>query len=107
MASRDHGIRTTNSHVNTSIRNGTVRGWLLNGISAEIVGVTEMKVENVRVFGSGGSGIVVGNNGTVIGCEVRANGGQGISGGTSCKISACTAMDNGTGNGIGVGRGRS
>ena len=79
-----------------------MRGWLGNSVVAETPTATEMHVENVRVFAGGSAGILLGNNGTAKGCEVRGCAGAGISGGASCKIIECTAtgQTGATGNGI-------
>lgn len=98
-------IRLVNAHVNATIRNGTVRGWLSSSVVAETVAGTELHVENLRVFGSGSAGIVLGNNGTAKGCEVRGSVATGISGGTSCKIIECTStgQTGAGGDGINIG----
>jgi parallel beta-helix repeat protein len=61
------GVNVINSHVNFTIRNGTVRGW-------------------------GGFGIALGAKGTADHCQVRGNGADGINGFSSCKLIACTAV---------------
>lgn len=86
------GIQIINNHVNTTIRNGTVRGWLSNSVVASTATSTEMQVENLRVVNGGVVGILLGNNGTAKGCEVRACVGAGISAGLSCKIVECTSV---------------
>jgi parallel beta-helix repeat protein len=85
-------IRLINAHTNATIRNGTVRGWLSSSVLAETAASTEMHVENLRVFNGGSAGILLGNNGTAKGCEVRACVATGIFGGTSCKIIECTSV---------------
>jgi parallel beta-helix repeat protein len=99
------GIRVINAHVNATIRNGTVRGWLSSSVVAETSTCMEMHVENVRVFNGGSAGILLGNNGTAKACEVRGCVAFGISGGTSCKVLECTAVGQTGpgGDGINVG----
>src|SRR5678815_2306816 len=86
------GIRTINAHNNTTIRNGTVRGWLRDSVAAESAACTEMHVENVRVFNGGGAGIFLGDNGTAKGCEVRGCASFGIYGLSLIHISEPTRL---------------
>jgi hypothetical protein len=98
------GVVVAHARHNATIRNGTVRGWLGNGVTYGGADGSDMHVENLRVVNNGGRGIQLAEFGTVKGCEVRANGNHGVSGGSSCKVIDCTVIgQTGSGDGINLG----
>jgi parallel beta-helix repeat protein len=98
------GVVVAHARRNATIRNGTVRGWLGSGVTFGGADGSEMHVENLRVVNNGGRGIQLADYGTVKGCDVRANGNHGISGGSSCKVIDCTVIgQTGSGDGINLG----
>jgi len=77
---------------NTHILNGTVRDWDGHGVQA--FSALNSRVENLRSFSNGGSGISIGSNSTVTACEAYLNGGTGVEAGQNSSIIACTAQAN-------------
>jgi parallel beta-helix repeat protein len=82
---------------NICIRNGSVSGWLYDGIN--LATATNCLVQDLRLSRNGGHGLVVGDACEVIRCAVSMNRGDGIVGGFGCSILNSTTYTNGT-NGI-------
>jgi len=82
---------------NTAIRNGTARAWGGDGVNVN--NSTNNLLENLRVEGNGGRGILAGSASTVTGCTAYFNTGDGILVGGGCTVTGCTAFLN-TGDGI-------
>ena len=100
----DAGVVVAPARHNITIRNGTVRGWPGSGVTYGGADGSQMYVENLRVLNNGGRGIQLADYGTVKGCEVRANGNHGISGGFACKVMDCKVIgQTGSGDGINLG----
>jgi len=89
-ATGQSGIFAPNSCSNVEIRNGTVRGFSLDGVS---LGGGKSRVLNIRAFANQSHGIIVTGNGNQIrGCTTcNTTRGIFIAGGT---LSGCTASDN-------------
>jgi parallel beta-helix repeat protein len=96
-------VRVNTFRANATVRHGSARGWLGSAIAAVSVNSTEFRVEDVRVFNAGGTGIVLGNNGEASHCAARGCVFGGISGGNNCHVTACIAIGTTTGRGITVG----
>jgi len=82
---------------NVAIRNGTVRVWGGDGI--DMLSSLNNLLDNLRIEGNGGRGILAGSVSTVTGCTAFSNSGDGIYAGNGSTITGCTAFSN-TGNGI-------
>jgi len=95
---------TISSLTNITIRNGTVRGWGDEGVDLRTFRADNSAVIDVRASSNAGSGIRIGNSGTVTGCSASFNTGSGISIGDGSTVAGCTASSN-TGTGIVVGVG--
>jgi hypothetical protein len=87
------GIRVSPFARNVTIRNGTIRNWIL-GRGIEAGGASEIVVEDVRATGHGEAGIEVGSNSVVRRCAAFANGNVGINVGANSRVEHCTASDN-------------
>lgn len=82
------------------IRNGVIRSWGAEGITADFSSVI---VENVRLDSNTFSAMIVGSNSIVRNTIATQNGGHGISVGSNSTIIGCTATGNSAGTGILVG----
>lgn len=94
-----HGVRIATGASSITVRNGIVRGFSGDGISAEASNCTEMRVEGVTATSNGGRGIVMGDSGLATDCLARSNTGDGIVGGSACRVAACSATNNAGANG--------
>ena len=116
------GIRAAAGTRHIEIKNGAIRGWGGNGVSA--FSSTDVHAEDLRVDANLNSGLAVGahsivrnttasGNGlngifgdtgtSVIGCTVRNNASSGISLNGASLATDCTAQLNGTGISVGLG----
>lgn len=108
-----NGVSTTVAgHSNIEIRNGSLRGWGLDGIDLATSSASSVRVESIRSFantrnginvaagssissciseGNFGNGIAVGDGSTVIGCVSRSSGVIGILTASGCTLSQCSA----------------
>ena len=86
------GIVVLPGQSNVTIRNGVVRDWGDNGIDAA---GRNCQVENVRVSGNRGTGVLVGPGGTVRSTTVSDNDGQGIIVAPGSLVTRCVATENG------------
>ncbi len=107
------GTSTTNSYgiylhgnSNVEIRNGTIRGIGFRGIYETNPAGNHHRIINVRVLGSGNTGIYLSGDGHLIkGCTIAGSGSNGIAiYGNSGTVTGCTITGNG-GTGIEVGNG--
>ena len=86
------GIVVTGSRTNICIRNGTVTGWVDDGVDAE--NAVACQVLNVRVSLNQDWGIVVGERSVVEGCVAFRNVSGGISADMHALIGKCLATWN-------------
>jgi hypothetical protein len=89
-----HGIAANSAPLkeNFTVRNGSIRGWGGDGISAlQTHGVI---VEDIRASDNGEDGIVVGTSAVVRDCVVADNADVGITAGDASMIRACAASGN-------------
>ena len=111
------GITVNGTRTNIAIRNGTVRNWAGNGISANSAGdgasYSDLEVNNntgsglfvgsrqrltrINSHNNGIHGIVSGDACIIANCIVSQNGNDGIQAGNRCSIMDCTADANGSG----------
>jgi parallel beta-helix repeat protein len=84
------------------IRNGSVHGWNLGGIY--LSGATNCLLQDLRVSGNFGNGLVAGDASVVSRCTASLNNGDGIVGGRNCSLLDCLAFTNSL-NGIRVADG--
>jgi hypothetical protein len=82
----------------TEVRNGTVRNWGGDGVSAEAT-VTTNRVIDVRAISNGGIGIYAGNYSEARNCLASGNGSHGVAVYAFGRVEGCTAHNNG-GDGI-------
>ena len=83
-----------------AIRNGVIRTWGAEGITADNRSVL---VEDVRLDSNTFSGMIVGANSIVRNTIATQNGGDGIRTGANSEIIGCTATGNIAGTGLEVG----
>jgi hypothetical protein len=87
------GINLPNTVSNITIRNGVLRGWTVNGISA--ANGSNCLFENIRSFSNGtdsnGAGIVTGDSCVIRSCLAMNGSMTGFRVGNSCSIEQCTA----------------
>jgi parallel beta-helix repeat protein len=93
------GIQVGATRTNVSIRNGTVRGWVGDGIDA--ADDSNVQISGVNVSSNSGDGIVTGPNSVVLSCTSAENDGDGFQLGEGCTIQQSTARLN-AGAGINV-----
>ncbi len=91
------GVSVPVAQVGVAIRNGTIRDWGANGVSAG--SVKYGMLENLRANNNGGTGLQLGDGGVVTTCIAGENSGDGIAVGRGASVSNCTSYDN-TGKGI-------
>ncbi|OAI42565.1 hypothetical protein AYO41_03980 [Verrucomicrobia bacterium SCGC AG-212-E04] len=96
------GIFVSGGRTNIAIRNGTLRNWTGDGVSASSSGNSQY--QDLRLSTNGGMGLNGGANSTVVNCSARSNTSIGISTGDSSTVSNCTVQFNG-GHGIVTGLG--
>ena len=87
---------------NVAVHNGTVRAWGGDGI--DVLNSTNNLLEDLRVEGNGGRGILAGAASTLTGCTAYSNTGIGISANVGNTVTGCTANSNG-GTGISTNSG--
>src|ERR1043166_8614958 len=90
------GIQVSGARTNVAIRNGTVRGWGVDGINA--LAANNGLYQDLRLSDNLGWGLSCGPNGTVNNCTALLNG-RGLSStrggffiGTGCTVVNCTAQ---------------
>jgi len=93
---------TAFAQANVAVRNGTVRAWGGDGI--DVLNSTNNLLEDLRVEGNGGRGILAGAASTLTGCTAYSNTGIGISANVGNTVTGCTANSNG-GTGISTNSG--
>jgi parallel beta-helix repeat protein len=86
------GVNVSGNRTNIVIRNGTVRGWGDEGVSADIA--TDTTFEGLRILGNASNGLRAGNQARVTGCIAANNSGVGISAVFASTISDCLAVSN-------------
>jgi parallel beta-helix repeat protein len=86
------GIGVLPGVANICIRNGSVHNWNLGGIY--LSGATNCLLQDVRVSGNFGNGLVAGDASVVSRCVATLNNGDGIVGGKNCSILGCLAFTN-------------
>ena len=89
------GVAVSGARTSCAIRNGSVRGWGGDGVSA--AGASTSVFERLRVSVNGSIGLRAGINGVITGCVAAGNAVHGIAAGDGCVIIGCTATGNGTG----------
>jgi parallel beta-helix repeat protein len=94
------GVASNSSFSGLSVRNGSIRGMGLYGVSLGF----QSEVANLRVRENRINGIYVGNGSTVSGNTAHSNGGAGIFVGSGSTVSGNTAYLNGN-DGIFAGNG--
>lgn len=90
-----NGVNVSNSHDSITIRNGTVRDWGNDGVSA--YGAVNSEFIDLKVCVNGFGGLRAGEGSVISRCVVRENSDVGIYAGYNCTISYCTAVTNGAG----------
>jgi hypothetical protein len=108
-----NGIDIPGAQTNITVRNGTISGWVLNGVFSEFESSFNMVFERLNVSGNGQFGInsyggvvrdcnchnnlgtgIVCFSGIVSGCTANNNGASGIN--INCgTVSGCSAQNNG------------
>jgi parallel beta-helix repeat protein len=96
------GITVSGNHHNITIRNGVVRDWGRHGVDGFLA--RNSSLENLKVYfnGWGGglwSGLRIGRNSRVIGCQAQANERGGIHTDTGCSVRDSSSRENG---GVGI-----
>jgi len=107
------GIAVNGTHYNIAIKNGTLRDWRMDGVSATYA--SNSQFESLRCYNNGDSGLTAGSNCKIIGNtsldngeygiyvttsnvvvnnSSRNNGKSGIYGNNACIISSNTCYDN-------------
>jgi len=104
MGAFDGVSATVGSLTNITIRNGSVRGWGDEGVDLGTNVADNPAVIDVRASGNTGTGITIGNGGTITGCTAFDNTGNGISAGFGSTITGCSASFN-IANGISTSAG--
>jgi parallel beta-helix repeat protein len=94
------GIRADGVRSNITIRNGTVRGWLGQGVN--MFNARNSLLEQLRVSDNIQSGILTGSGSMITSCSATRNVVNGISAGDGNVVRDCTATTNGN-TGIFVG----
>ncbi len=98
------GIQVTDiGYTNITIKNGSVRNWVGNGVNLGTSNAQNCAVIDVRSSSNSQFGFRVGNATTVRGCTAYGNIGAGILTGSGCVVSECVAY--GTANGTGISAG--
>lgn len=97
-----NGISTTSTAAFVIVRNGTVSGWPVSGVS--ISSASGGIVENIVSAENQFLGFSLSANAVAVHCVAAANQNSGFLAGTNAVITACTSRDNGaigfsTGNG--------
>lgn len=87
-----HGVIVNGAYQGISIKNGSVTGWTLDGVSA--VSVSASSFDNLSLNDNGDDGLVVGSTSTISNCRVTGNKNRGIVANADCTISDCTAQGN-------------
>lgn len=89
------GVNVSNDHDNITIRNGTVRDWGSDGVSA--YGAFNSEFIDLKVCANGWGGLRAGDGSVISRCLARENSDVGIYAAYNCTISYCTAVTNGAG----------
>jgi parallel beta-helix repeat protein len=87
------GIGVLPGVANICIRNGTVRGWSLDGVN--VASAKNCLLQDLRVSENFGNGLVAGEASVVSRCTASLNNSDGIVGGNLCSILGCMAFTNG------------
>ncbi len=104
LAGMSNGIVVSEPDLsNIVVCNGTIRGFLGDGIDTQSRDVLHSEVRGVRVVGAGMHGIRLGDHAVVSDCEVSGSGFGGILSGSSSRVSDCTVLENGSIGGISIG----
>jgi parallel beta-helix repeat protein len=88
------GIFVSGSRTNLTVRNGSVRGWASDGVSAG--SAYNSQFLDLHAVNNTGYGLYVGYGCVVKTCKARANGAIGIYALSGCTIGDCAASENGT-----------
>jgi len=73
------GVYVSGSYTNIAIRNGILTSWNNTGIDAYTAGFPrQVRLENLSVFGTGGTGIFAEADTIIRNCQLMGNGGDGI-----------------------------
>jgi len=86
------GIHISGDRFNIAIHNGTVRDFFGMGINGDTE--DNMRVQNVRAFNNGATGIRTGQSAVVTGCSAWNNAGNGIRVSHNSMIQGCSAYEN-------------
>lgn len=95
------GIYVFNTPSRVTIRNGNVSGWGQEGINLDNGSVPYSTIVDVISANNAGHGILTSFNSIVDRCVAVENGADGISTGTSCRVTDCYVSSN-EGSGIAV-----
>ena len=87
------GITVNGTHYNIAIKNGTLRDWRMDGVSATYA--SNSQFESLRCYNNGGSGLMAGSNCKIIGNTSQDNGEYGISVSVSNTIVNNSSRNNG------------
>jgi copper-binding protein NosD len=86
------GIRVVGALKNITVRNGTVRGWGLSGVS--LASCRNSRLESMTVSENGSYGMVCGHGSIITGSLAYSNGGYGIACNPGSVVRDCTALSN-------------
>jgi len=93
------GIFVSGSRANLSVRNGAVRDWGNDGVSA--VSAVNAQFERLVISGNSSNGLVCGLNSQIVQCAARLNGRDGIRCVQGSLVKNCLAISNSL-NGVSV-----
>jgi parallel beta-helix repeat protein len=96
-----NGILVVGAHTNITVRNGSVSGWDLDGVDAATGANSQLR--SVSASRNGGSGMLVGEGGLIVGCSARSNAFTGIVAGNGVRVADCSSARNATGISLGTG----
>ena len=97
VGSSGSGITLSEAHYNIAVRNGTVRDWREDGVSASAA--TNSQFEGLRCHNNGQWGLIAGSGATARGNSCRSNGDHGLRVSSLSVITGNTCTYNG-GSGI-------
>jgi hypothetical protein len=91
-----NGISIPNANTNITMRNGSVSGWGVDGVSDTSSSAGNLVCERLNVSSSGTDGILFAGSGVIRDCNTQWNNHDGINcpGSPGKLITGCTASDN-------------
>ncbi|MBN1674216.1 MAG: right-handed parallel beta-helix repeat-containing protein [Kiritimatiellae bacterium] len=92
-----HGVAVQGTQHNVTVRNGVVRDWGSDGVSA--TEAVESTLRGIITYNNVGMGMTIGQNALVMECGAYKNGDEGIRTQNGSTVTRCKASDN-TSNGF-------